>query len=36
MALASQMVAGVGVKNAAAKESGADQKIEDVKHRVAP
>jgi hypothetical protein len=36
MALASQVVAGEGVEDAAAQEGGADQDIEKVKHGGAP
>jgi hypothetical protein len=32
MAVASQVVAGEGVENAAAQEGGADQDVENVKH----
>jgi hypothetical protein len=36
MTQASQVIAGEGVEHAAAKEGGADQNVDDVKHGIAP
>jgi hypothetical protein len=36
MAMASQLVAGFGVEDAAAQEGGADQQVDDIKHEEIP